>query len=85
MVAVLSRGNESRANVLYELGVAIGAGKQLIPVVAKDADITKLPFAIRSRRFLTMGSPDEAARQIVEALQPALGEFDEQALVAEKA
>jgi nucleoside 2-deoxyribosyltransferase len=80
-IAVLSRGSETRPNLLFELGVAIGSGKRLIPVVAKDVDRSKVPFEIRSRRYLPKGSPDETARRLVEAIQQT-GEPGETALLA---
>lgn len=85
VIPVLSRGYEASPKLFFELGVAMAGGKQLIPVVTKDVNRTRLPSAIRSRRFLTMGSPDKAARQIVEALQPAVGESEEPALIAAEA
>jgi hypothetical protein len=81
-VTVLSRGSESRPNLLFELGVAIGSGKLLIPIVSKDVDSSKLPFEIRSRRFLPMSSPDETARQLIEAIQQGSEESHSEMLAA---
>lgn len=81
-ITILSRGSESRPNLLFELGLAIGAGKQLIPVVAKDVDSSKLPFEIRSRRFLSMSSPNETARQLMQAIHQDEEKIDSKMAVA---
>ncbi|MBI2298918.1 MAG: toll/interleukin-1 receptor domain-containing protein [Armatimonadetes bacterium] len=69
VVAVLSADNARRPSVLFELGAAIGAGKRLIPILAPDLVTTTLPFPMRSRRYLSKGAPDDAAREVAEALK----------------
>jgi hypothetical protein len=69
IVVVLSEANARRPNTLFDLGVALGTGKRLIPIVAADLDRAVIPYGLRSRRFLTKGAPGEAAREVAEALK----------------
>ena len=69
IVAVLSKSNALRPNTLFELGVALGMGKRLIPVVPSDLDSAGIPYELRSRRYLTKGAPAEVAREVAEAVK----------------
>jgi len=69
IVSIFSESNARRPNTFFELGVALGTGKRLIPIVAESLDRASIPFELRSRRYLTKGSPAEAARQVAEALR----------------
>jgi predicted nucleotide-binding protein len=69
IVSVLTRSNAQRPNVLFELGVALGMGKPLISIIPPDLDSSAIPFGLRTRRYLTKGLPDEAAREVAEALK----------------
>jgi hypothetical protein len=69
IVPILSAINARRPNMLFELGVALGMGKRLIPIVPADLDSSLIPFELRTRRYLTKGAPGEAAREIAEALK----------------
>lgn len=69
IVAILSRTNARRPSVLFELGVALGTGKRLITIVPADLDSSVIPFELRTRRYLTKGAPDDAAREVAEALK----------------
>lgn len=69
MVAVLSQTNARRPSVLFELGVALGTGKRLIPIVPADMESSAIPFELRRRRYLTKGAPREAAREVAQALK----------------
>ena len=69
IVSILSRANAQRPDVLFELGVALGTGKLLIPIIPADLEGSSVPFGLRNRRYLTKGAPDEAAREVAEALK----------------
>ena len=69
IVSVLTRANARHPNVLFELGVALGMGKLLIPIIPPDLDTSAIPFELRTRRYLTKGTPDEAAREVAEAVK----------------
>lgn len=69
IVTVLSRANVPQPNnVLFEFGVALGAKKRLIPIVAPDLADSEIPFGLRTRKYLRKGTPDVAAREVAEAL-----------------
>jgi predicted nucleotide-binding protein len=69
IVAVVSRSNARNPNIFFELGVALGMGKRLIPVVSKDLETSSIPFDLRARRYITKGSPEETARQVASAVR----------------
>ena len=69
IVAVLTPTNVHRPNVAFEFGVALGMGKRLIPIVPADLESSAIPFGLRTRRYLTKGEPDEAAREVAEAVR----------------
>lgn len=69
IVAILSAANARRPDILFELGVAIGMGKRLIPIMPADLDSSVVPFALRARGSLTKGAPAEAAREVAQALK----------------
>ncbi len=69
IVAILSASNARRPALLFELGVALGTGKRLIPILPADLDSAVIPFELRSRRYLTKGAPAKAAREVAEALR----------------
>lgn len=69
IVAVLSRSNARRPNTFFELGLALGMGKRLIPIVAEDLEAAAIPFDIRARRYLRKGAPEAAAREVAGALR----------------
>lgn len=69
IVSIISRTNAQRPDVLFELGVALGTGKLLIPIIPADLEGSSVPFGLRNRRHLTKGAPAEAAREVAEALK----------------
>lgn len=69
MVSVLTRANARRPNVLFELGVALGMGKPLIPIIPADLESSAIPFGFRTRRYLTRGAPDDVAREVAAAVR----------------
>src|SRR5207302_3905691 len=77
IVAVVSPSNARSPNVYFELGVALGMGKRLIPIVSEDLDRSAIPFDLRLRRFVTKGSPEEAAREVAEAVKGQKDATDE--------
>jgi predicted nucleotide-binding protein len=68
IVAVLSATNILRPNVFFELGVALGMGKRLIPILSRDLNEQQIPFDVRSRRYLKQESPEETAREVAAAV-----------------
>jgi predicted nucleotide-binding protein len=68
IVAVLSATNILRPNVFFGLGVALGMGKRLIPILSRDLNEQQIPFDVRSRRYLKQESPEETAREVAAAV-----------------
>src|SRR5438093_5229270 len=69
IVSVLTRANAQRPNVRFVLGVALGMGKPLIPIIPPDLESSAIPFELRTRRYLMKGAPDDAARGVAEAVK----------------
>lgn len=69
MVTVVSRSNARSPNMFFELGLALGMGKRLIPIVSKDLELSWIPFDLRTRRFVKKGSPMETAREVASAVK----------------
>ena len=69
IIVVLSSSNVDQPSVFFEMGVALGMRKRIIPIISKEVESTKVPFDLRLRRYLMQGAPDETAREIVEALK----------------
>ena len=69
IVVVVSRSNVRNPNVLFELGVALGMGKRLIPIVSEDLETSLIPFDLRTRRYLLKGPPAQTAREVASAVK----------------
>ena len=68
LVFVLGTDSIVSPNVLFELGAALGMGKKVVAIVAKDVEAKDLPGPIRARHYLSMETPQETAREVAEAL-----------------
>jgi len=69
IVSVLTQANARHPNAFFEFGAALGMGKPLIPIIPADLETSAIPFDLRTRRYLTRGAPDEAAREVAEAVK----------------
>ena len=69
IVAILSESNARRPNTFFELGVALGMGKRLIPVVPSDLDRATIPYELRNRKYVTKTAPAQVAREVADALK----------------
>ena len=69
IVSVLTRSNAQSPDVAFEFGAAIGMGKRFIPIISADVETAAIPPAYRRRRYLTLGEPEEAAREVAQALK----------------
>ena len=54
--------------LFFELGVAMGMGKRVVPIVPRETDTSKLPFDLRSRHYLLKDSPEDTAEELAHAL-----------------
>lgn len=68
LVFVITPENVHSPNAYFELGAALGMGKRVIAIVASEVSRQDLPEPIRLRRYVTMESPEETAKDVVEAL-----------------
>ena len=69
VVAVLSSPKALTPTVNFEIGVALGGKKRLIPIMSDQLGGVDLPFDLRRHRFLPKGLPEVAAREVAEALK----------------
>ncbi len=49
---VVTPENIDRPDLFFELGAAIGSGKRAVAIVAKDLELSRLPYPLRVRKFL---------------------------------
>ena len=68
IIAIVSKYNVDSPNIYFELGVALGLGKKLIPIIEEGLEPSLIPFDLRTRRFLTRGSPSDVAKQVAQSV-----------------
>src|SRR4051812_25190644 len=71
LVALYDPDTESRPNLFFELGAAIGMGKRIVPIIPKGLDPSALPLDVRLRRYLLRETPDQTAEELSNTLQAA--------------
>jgi nucleoside 2-deoxyribosyltransferase len=71
LVALIDPGSSLKPNLFFELGAAIGMGKRVVAIVPRQVDTSKLPFELRSRRYLLRDSPEDTAEQLAHDLAAA--------------
>jgi predicted nucleotide-binding protein len=69
IVTLISDRNARRPNLFFELGFALGEGKKVIPVISPDVDAGKIPYDLRSRRYLLRGDARGVAHEVALALK----------------
>lgn len=74
IVVLLSRETSPSPNTLFEMGVAVGMGKRIVPVFSEGMDPSRVPWPLRYRRGLIRESPEETARKVFAAAQDAASE-----------
>jgi hypothetical protein len=75
---LLSPASIVRPNTFFELGVAIGAQKMLIPIVDPDLPWDSLPHALRLRQYVPKTTPQEVAHRLIEGLRLTSGSGERQ-------
>src|SRR5438445_291680 len=68
LVALIDPSSSLKPNLFFELGAAIGMGKRVVPIVPREFDASKLPFELRTRRYLIRDSPEDTAEELAHAL-----------------
>jgi hypothetical protein len=71
LVTLIDPERALKPNFFFELGAAIGMGKRVVPIVPRESDTSRLPFELRSRRYLMRDSPEETAEELAHALAAA--------------
>ena len=71
LVTLLDADSSSRPNLYFELGAAIGMGKQVVPIVPQGTDPNILPLNVRSRPYLIRDTPEHTAEELSNALEAA--------------
>ena len=71
LVTLIDPEQALKPNLFFELGAAIGMGKRVVPIVPRKLDASKLPFELRSRRYLMRDSPEDTAEELAHALAAA--------------
>jgi nucleoside 2-deoxyribosyltransferase len=67
MVLLLNAENVKSPNIAFEIGAAYGMNKAIIPIVSKGFE-HKLPLHFQRAKFLVRNSPEETAKEVMEAL-----------------
>jgi len=68
VVFILGPGSAKSNAVALELGMALGQGKQIIPVVDPNVSRDDIPGPIRRRHYLKKDDPQIVAEEIADAL-----------------
>lgn len=71
IVTLVDGDNVQAPNLFFELGAALGMGKRIVAIVAKDLSPEKLPIELRRRRYLIRDTPEETAEELSVALKAA--------------
>lgn len=69
IISILTTETARSPELFADLGMALGMGKPLIPVVSAELDSSAIPAPFRARRYVKQGTPDEAAREVAEAVK----------------
>jgi hypothetical protein len=71
LVPLVDPDSNWRPNLFFELGLALGTGKRVVPIVPKDLDPSVLPFNVRHRLFLIRDTPEHTAEELSSTLRAA--------------
>lgn len=73
VIALLSPESSQSPNVLFELGMAVGLGKTVIPIAKRNTDISSIPFNMRNRNIIVSTGPKSTARLLAKDIFPPRG------------
>jgi TIR domain len=68
LVVVLSSASIESPWTFFELGAAVADKKRIIPVIANDVQIERIPSLLRQFQFLRESSPLAAGKRIAEVI-----------------
>jgi hypothetical protein len=70
IVFLMTPGSANRPDVHFEIGAGLAGGKRMVAILPKDMDPSLLPQPLRTRRFLSQCSPEQAAAELVSEPSP---------------
>jgi hypothetical protein len=73
MVFLLNPEKSFVPNLYFEVGVAVGSGKRIVPIIPQGIDQTTLPYPFKSRQGVYKESPKETARKLMDAAREGNG------------
>lgn len=79
IVAILAPGESVNPNILFEMGVALGMKKRLLPIVSANADSPRLPSDLAGLMSIARGTPEETAEVVSSAIARQLTATDRSA------
>lgn len=68
VVFILSPRSIQSAALFWELGAAVAMNKRIIPVISEELDRSRIPVPLLQTRYLTRGTPDEIADEVLKAV-----------------
>jgi hypothetical protein len=71
ILILLTQESVSNPHVFFEIGAAVGLGKQVLPVMAYGMEMSSLPPPLRFRQVLVRGQADETADELMKHLEAA--------------
>jgi nucleoside 2-deoxyribosyltransferase len=64
VVSLLSPRSVDSPNLYAEIGMALGLGKKVLPVVKTTMDLSAIPFDLKDRQTIVSRGPKDIAEQI---------------------
>lgn len=69
VVVVLDQSSVTSVWSAFEIGAAIGSGKQVVPIVMSDIPVDRLPEPVQHLQTIRVDSANEAAEKVIELIQ----------------
>lgn len=69
VVVVFDQSSVGSAWSAFEVGAAIGTGKQVVPVLADDVAVDRLPGPVRDLQSIRVASPTDAADEVAKLVR----------------
>jgi predicted nucleotide-binding protein len=70
IVTLLTPDSAQSPNLFFELGAAVGLGKNIVPIVPREMEMSQVPPPLRARQVLVRSTPKETAKLFVSQLKP---------------
>jgi hypothetical protein len=69
LVVILTENSINNQWMFFELGAAVAGGKTIIPVLAEDMDINRVPLSLTRFQFLREFSAFKAGKKVAEVIE----------------